>query len=66
MNLPNIIHKGKKQVFVVLCIVFMMTAVTTATAISLREDTQGYSQIYSDHLSYIFTFKEPTIQSITV
>ena len=65
MHLLNNIKKGKKQISVVLCILFMMTALTTATAIS-RKDNQGLYQIGSDHLNYTFTFKEPTIQSMSV
>jgi hypothetical protein len=61
MNLLNNILKGKKLVSVVLCILFTMTALTTATTVS----NHGAYQIDSDHMSYTFSFKEPTIQSIT-
>ncbi|HIH28576.1 MAG TPA: hypothetical protein HA260_02115, partial [Thermoplasmata archaeon] len=62
MNLSNNILKGKKQVSVVFCILLTMSALTTATAMS----NQNPYRVESDHLSYTFAFKEPTIQSITV
>jgi hypothetical protein len=62
MELPTklkSIKKNKRQVSVVFCILFMMTAATTATAISVKRD--GFLQFSSDHLTYHFLFKEPTV-----
>ena len=61
MNPSNNILKSKKLVSVVLCILFTMTALTTATTVSNKSPYQ----LDSDHMSYTFAFKEPTIQSIT-
>jgi len=61
MNLSNNILKGKKQVSVVFCILLTMSALTTATAIS----NQSPYRVDSDHLSYTYAFKGPTIKSIT-
>jgi hypothetical protein len=62
MSLSYNILKYKKQVSVVLCILFTMTALTTATT-ALNKSPY---QLGSDHMSYTFAFKEPTIQPITV
>ncbi|MBE3136124.1 MAG: hypothetical protein IMZ43_01835 [Thermoplasmata archaeon] len=61
MSLSKNILKGKKQISLVLCILFMMTALTTATTVS----NQSPYQLDSDHISYTFGFKEPTIRSMT-
>lgn len=61
MNLSNNILKGKKQVSVIFCILLTMSALTTATAIS----NQSPYRVDSDHMSYTYAFKEPTIRSIS-
>jgi hypothetical protein len=65
MHLLSNIKKGKRQISVVVSILFIMTALTTATAIS-RNDQQGFYPVGADHISYTFTFTEPTIQSMSV
>ena len=56
---------GKRHITVILCILLVMTALTTATAISLRDGNKVGFQTNIDHLSYTFSFKEPTIQLTT-
>lgn len=68
MKLPNSkksITKWKRQVSVVLCILFVMTAVTTATAITVKKDSLSLVQFSDDALSYRFTFQEPTTSMMT-
>jgi hypothetical protein len=65
MNQPNYLRKriiGKRPLSVVLCVLLMMTALTTATTISLKNEYINQSQLNTNHLSYTFSFAEPSIQ----
>jgi hypothetical protein len=67
MKLSKNIKKGiigKRHIAVILCILLVMTALTTTTAISSTGENEQ-TQMNTDHLSYTFSFKEPTLQLTT-
>jgi len=55
---------GKGIISVILCVLMVMTAFTTATATSVNEPKKIGTQ--TDHLTYSFLFKEPTLQLTSV
>jgi hypothetical protein len=67
MTFSKNIHKriGKGRLSLFLCILLITSALTTATAISNKGDNTKESIQIMDHLSYTFTFNEPTIQLTT-
>jgi hypothetical protein len=68
MKLSKNIKKGvigKRPIAVILCILLVMTALTTTTAISFTDQQKEQTQMNIDHLSYTFSFAEPTLQLTT-
>ncbi|HVQ00882.1 MAG TPA: C25 family cysteine peptidase [Candidatus Thermoplasmatota archaeon] len=57
---------GKEGIAVILCILMVMTAFTTATNASVKQELRTPTQATVDHLSYTYAFQEPTIISTSV
>ena len=57
---------GNECIAVVVCILMVMTAFTTTTSASVKEEQGTSTQTTIDHLSYTFAFQEPALLSSSV